>query len=175
MHYGNVYPGEENNDVVDVTENPSETGKQFGNNQESNTAPINEKSLKEKFLAKISLGLKFARSANKIDRVNLKKELEDYGRRRRLMWHLRTNEQTFSSDKFRRKSNFKPRNKDVVIKTYLSCLAERLLATEIPSKRYNNFTKEECEFSHSLRNDSAIIIKGSDKGSVVVSGIGQNI
>ena len=39
---------------------------------------------------------------------------------------------------------------------------------EIPSRRYNNLTKEERDALYSLRDDSSIIIKGADKGSVVV-------
>ena len=39
---------------------------------------------------------------------------------------------------------------------------------EIPSRRYNNLTKEERDALYSLRDDSPIIIKGADKGSVVV-------
>ena len=39
---------------------------------------------------------------------------------------------------------------------------------EIHSKRYNNLTKEERDALYSLRDDSTIIIKGADKGSVVV-------
>ena len=39
---------------------------------------------------------------------------------------------------------------------------------EIPSKRYNNLTMEERDALYSLRDDSTNIIKGPDKGSVVV-------
>ena len=39
---------------------------------------------------------------------------------------------------------------------------------EIPSKRYNNLAKEERQALHNFRDDSTIIIKGADKGSVVV-------
>ena len=39
---------------------------------------------------------------------------------------------------------------------------------EVPSRRYNHLTKEEHDALYSLRGDSAIIIKGADKGSVVV-------
>ena len=39
---------------------------------------------------------------------------------------------------------------------------------EIPSRRYNNLTKEERDALYSLRDDSSIVIKGADKGSVVV-------
>ena len=92
-------------------------------------------------------------TANKIDCAKLKTELEEYGRKLRL--HFR-NERSFAAD--RPKSSFNPRNKDVIIETYLSCLEERLLDIEIPSKRFNNLTKEIQE----------AFIKGADKGSVVV-------
>ena len=73
--------------------------------------------------------------ANKIDRAKLKIELEEYGRKLRLMWHFRNDERTFAAEKFRPKSSFNPRNKDATIETYLSCLEERLLDIEIPFKR----------------------------------------
>ena len=46
---------------------------------------------------------------------------------------------------------------------------------ELPSKRYNNLTKEELDGLYSLRNDSTIIRKGANKGSVRLSGIGKTI
>ena len=98
----------------------------------------------------------------------MRRELEEYGRKLRLMWHFRKDERTFSTYKFRSKAFFNPRNKDAIIETYLSCLEERLLDIEIPSERYNNLTKEERDDVYSLRDDSTIIIKGADKGSVVV-------
>ena len=39
---------------------------------------------------------------------------------------------------------------------------------EIPSKRYNNITKDDRDALYSLKDDPSIIIKGADKGSVVV-------
>ena len=39
---------------------------------------------------------------------------------------------------------------------------------EIPSKRYNNLTKDERDASYSLKNDPSIITKGTDKGSLIV-------
>ena len=107
-------------------------------------------------------------TANKIDRAKLKTELEEYGRKLRLMWHFRNDERSFAADRFKPKSSFNPKNKDVVIETYLSCLEERLLDIEIPSKRFNNLIKEEREALYSLKDDHSIIIKGADKGSVVV-------
>ena len=107
-------------------------------------------------------------AANKIDCAKLKTELEEYGRKLRLMWHFRNDERSFVADRFRPKSSFNPRNKDAIIETYLSCLEERLLDIEIPSKRFNNLTKEEREALYSLKDDTSIIIKGADKGSVVI-------
>ena len=107
-------------------------------------------------------------TANKIDRAKLKAELEEYGRKLQVIWHFRNDEQSFAADRFRPKSSFNPRNKDVIIETYLSCLEERLLDIEIPSKRFNNLTKEEQEALYSLKDDPSILIKGADKGSVVV-------
>ena len=67
-------------------------------------------------------------TANKIDHAKLKRELEEYGRKLRLMWHFRNDERPFAADRFRPpKSSFNPRNKNVIIETYLSCLEERLL------------------------------------------------
>ena len=105
---------------------------------------------------------------NKVDRVKLKTESEEYGRKLWLMWHFRNDERSFAADRFIPRSSFNPRNKDVIIDTYLSYLGERLLDIEIPSKRFNNLTKEERETLHSLKDDFSIIIKGADKGSVVV-------
>ena len=176
---------EKKNDIVDGTEDISEPGKQLDNHQDSNTAFLNKKRLEGKLVNKdvinlsrrnlsqseislLSKGLEFVPSANKIDRAKLKRELEEYGRKLRLMWHFRNDGRTFSIDKFRPKSSFNPRNKVTIIGTYLSCLEERLLDIEIPSKRYKNLTKEEREALYSLRDDSTIIIKGAVKGSVVL-------
>ena len=83
------------------------------------------------------------------------------------MWHFRNDERSFVADRLRPKSSFNPRNKDVIIETYLGCLEERLRDTEIPSKRFKNHTKEEREALYSLKDDPSIVIKGADKGFVV--------
>ena len=113
-------------------------------------------------------GLKFVPTANKIDLAKLKTKLEEYGRKLRLMWHFRNDERSFAAYRFRPKSSFNPRKKDAIIETYLSFLEERLLDSEIPSKRFNSLTKEEQEVLYSLKDDPSNIIKDADKGSVVV-------
>ena len=52
------------------------------------------------------------------------------------MWHFRNNERIFDCDtKFRPKSTFNPKNKDVIIETYLSSLEEKLLDIDIPKDK----------------------------------------
>ena len=58
------------------------------------------------------------------------------------MWHFRYDERPFSQERFKPKSTFNPRNKDAIIGTCLSCLKERLLDIEIPSKIFNNLTRD---------------------------------
>ena len=94
--------------------------------------------------------------------------MEEYGKKLCLKWRFRNNDGTFATDKFRPKSSFNPRNKNAIIETYISWLEERLLDIEISSKKYFNIPKEERDALCSLGNDSTIIIKGADKGSVVV-------
>ena len=78
---------------------------------------------------------------DEIDRAKLKTELEEYGRKLRLMWHFRNDRKPFPYEKFKPKSTFNPRNKDTAIETYLSSLAERLLDIDISSKRFNNLRR----------------------------------
>ena len=84
------------------------------------------------------------------------------------MSHFRNDERPFSQERFKPKSTFNPRNKDAVIETYLSCLEERLLDIEIPSKRFNNLTKYERNAMYTLKDDKSIITKDFDKISAVI-------
>ena len=102
----------------------------------SNVINLSRRNLSEAEISLLSKGLKFVPTANKIDRAKLKTELEEYGRKLRLMWHFRNDEKPFSYEKFRPKSTFNPRNKDTVVETYLSSLEEKLLDIGISSKRF---------------------------------------
>ena len=59
----------------------------------------------------------------------------------------------FSRERFKPKAPLNPRNKDDVIETYLSCLEESLLGIGIPSKRFNNLTKDERNAMYNLKDD----------------------
>ena len=107
-----------------------------------NVINLSRRNLSASKISLLSKGLKFVPTTNKIDRPKLKRELEEYGRKLRLMWHVRNDERSFVADRSRTKSSFNPRNKDAIIETYLSPFEERLLDIEIPSKRFSNLTKE---------------------------------
>ena len=159
---------------VDNVLNESENVAMFRGNRlegkfvSKNVINLSRRNLSSAEISLLSKGLKFVPTANKTDQAKLKRELEEYGRKLRLMWHFRNDERPFSQERFKPKSTFNPRNKDAVIETYLSCLEERLLDIEIPSKRFNNLTKDERNAMYSLKDDKSIIIKGADKGSVVI-------
>ena len=120
-------------------------------------------------IALLSKGLKFVPTPNKIDKAKLKQELEVFRRKLRLIWHFQNDERIFDCNKkFRPKSRFNPKNKDVIIETYLTSLEEKLLAIDIPKHKFNNLNKEERKALYSLKNDNIIVIKDADKGSGVV-------
>ena len=102
-------------------------------------------------------------------KAKLKQELEVFGGKLRLMWHFRKGEQIFDHNtKFRPKSTFNPKNKDVIIETYLSSLEQKLLDINFPKDKFNNLNKRERDPLYSLKNDNTIVWKGTGKDSGVV-------
>ena len=71
--------------------------------------------------------------------IKLKRELEESGRKLRLIWNFRNEEGPFSQERFKPKSTFHPTNKHRGIETYPSSLEERF---EIPSHIFNYPTKD---------------------------------
>ena len=49
--------------------------------------------------------------------IKLKREVEEDGRKLRLMWHFRCDERLFSQQIFKPKSTSNPRNNDALIET----------------------------------------------------------
>ena len=135
---------------VDKVTNESENGAMFRGSRldrkfiTKNVINFSRRNLLSPEISFLSEGLKFAPSANKIDRAKLKRELEEYVRKLKLTWNSRNDDTPFYQDRFKPESIFNPRcNKDAVTEIYLSCLEERLLDIEILSKRLNNLTKDE--------------------------------
>ena len=159
---------------------------------DDNRAKLNDNELKGKFVSKnvinlsqrqltksqislLSKGFKFVPTLNRIGKAKLKQDLDIFGRKLRLMWHFRKDEGTFDCNKkFRSKSRFNPKNKNVIIETYLSSLEEKLLDNGIPKDKFNNLTKKERDALYSLKNDNTIVTKGAGKGSGVVVWDGEN-
>ena len=77
--------------------------------------------------------------------------------------------------KFRPKSTFNWKNKDIIIETYLSFLEEKLLDIDIPKDKFNNLSKEKRDALYSLKNDNTIVIKCVDKLSGLLFGTGKII
>ena len=71
--------------------------------------------------------------------IKLKRELEKYARKLRLIWLFRNDERPFSHEIFKPKSTCNPRNKDAVIEIYPSCLEERF---GIPCQIFKNPNKD---------------------------------
>ena len=95
--------------------------------------------------------------------------MEIFGRKLRLTWHFGNGKRIFDCNtKLRSKSTFNPKNKDVIIETYLSSLEEKHLDIDNPKDRFNNLSKEERDALYSLKSDNTVVIKGTDKCSVVV-------
>ena len=134
-----------------------------------NVSNLSQRQLTKSEISLLSKALKFVPTPNRIDKGKLKQELEVFGRKLRLMWHFRNDERIFDCNtKFKPKSTFNPKNKDVIIETYLSSLEEKLRDIYILKDNFNNLSKEERDALYSLKNDNAILIKGADKGSAVV-------
>ena len=98
-----------------------------------NVINLSQRQLTKSEILLLSKGLKFVPTPNRIDQAKIKQELEVFGRKLRLRWHFRNDERIFDCNtKFRPKSTFNPKNKDVIIETYLSSLEEKLVDIDIP-------------------------------------------
>ena len=66
----------------------------------SSAINLSRRNLSKAEISLLSKGLTFVLTPNKIDRAKLKTELEEYGRKLRLMWHFRNDEKLFPYEKF---------------------------------------------------------------------------
>ena len=138
---------------------------QFVNN---NVINLSQRTLSQHEISVLSKGLKFVATPKEIDYSQVKIDLENFGRRLRLKWYFKENEDFSEVPAFRPKSKFNPRNKDVAIEVFLSKLEDELMKTSPEGCNYSNLTREEKVALNNLRSDHTIIIKEADKGSGVV-------
>ena len=107
-----------------------------------NVINLSQRQLTKSEISLLSKGLKFVPTPNRIDKAKLKQELEVFERKPTFMWYFRNDERIFDCNKkFKPKSTFNQKNKDVIIETYLRSLKEKLLDIDIP--KFNNLSKEE--------------------------------
>ena len=75
----------------------------------------------------MSKGLKFVVTPKELDYLQMKKDLENFGRRLRLKWHFRESEDSSESPVFKPRSKFNSRNTDAAIEFYVSRLEEKIM------------------------------------------------
>ena len=75
----------------------------------------------------------------------------------------------FDPNPFKPKSKFNSPKRETAIELYLSRLEQKLLNLGPIKHKYNNLIREERKALYDLRNDTSIIKKEADKGSVVVT------
>ena len=132
-----------------------------------NVINLSKRHLSKDEISLLPKGLKFIPTPKHINKALIKEELETYGRKLRLMWHYRNEEQEITINPFKKKSKFNPKRKDTAIEIYLSRLEEEIFSLD-KKLSYSNLTKEERQAIYSLRDDTSIIIKEADKGSGIV-------
>ena len=96
------------------------------------------------------------------------KDLEKFGRFRRLKWHCRNDKQTFDPNSFWPKSKFNPSNTDAAIELYLSQTKEKLLSCTQIKLTYYKLIREEQQALSYFKNSRSIVIKKADNGSAMV-------
>ena len=79
-----------------------------------NVINLSKKVLTEAQIKVLSKGLKFCPTPKEIDRAKVMEDLENFGRRLRLKWYFRNEEEGFSTNPFKKKSTFNPKQ-DVAI------------------------------------------------------------
>ena len=121
----------------------------------------------------LSRGLSFCPKPSKIDRFQLKEDIQQFFRRLRLKELFHESEgDNDEIPRFRKKSNWTPPcNRDPALETYIKASKDdihRALDRSPRNRPHDNLTSQERKALLSLRNRTDIIIKPADKGSATV-------
>ena len=146
------------------------TGRIEGKFVSENVFNLSSRNITEAEIKVFKKGLGFVPTPEKINRWQLKNDLEKFGRNVRLRMHF-ANEVTpnFSeSPSFRIPSNWTPYINDVYLEVYLSEIKDELMKINEHGMNYSNLRKEERDALHNLSHDDSIIIKPADKGTGIV-------
>ena len=93
-------------------------GRLKGVHVSNNVLNLSRRKLSKSEISLLSKGLKFVPTPSSVDRSAIKHELETFGRRLRLSWHFRKDEQTFDYNPFKTKSILTPEIK-MLLKRYI--------------------------------------------------------
>ena len=113
------------------------------------------------------MGFKFVTTGNKIERVKLKTELEQYEKSSGACKILKTMKDHFIYEMFRPSLHLIQGTRILLLKNFLLLQRRYYCTLVFLLKSVNNLTKEEYNSSYSLRDDSTVILKAPDTGSVV--------
>ena len=135
-----------------------------------NVFNLSHRVLTETEISLLDKGLQFVPTPEKIDRHQIKKDLERLGRHIRLKMHFQYEPSANFSTKpaFRVPSNWTPPINDIQLEIYLSEVEEQLMNINESGKSYPNLSKDELKALKDLANDQSIIIKPADKGNAIV-------
>ena len=110
-----------NFDVFNVNNSATISDNRFeGKFVSANVVNLSGRNLTKAEISLLSKGLKFVPTPRNVDRALLKEQLEIFGRKLRLRWHFRDDENDTIINPFRPKSKFHPKGKDAAIELYLS-------------------------------------------------------
>ena len=135
-----------------------------------NVFNLSNRVLTEAEISLLDKGLQFVPTPEKIDRYQIKKDLERLGRHIRLKMHFRNEptENFSTTPAFRVPSNWTPPINDIQLEIYLSEIEEQLSNINENGKSYPNLSPDELKALKDLANDDTIVIKPADKGSAIV-------
>ncbi len=146
------------------------------NNPPSRTVVnLSGKDLSSSELSLLSKGLKFVPKPPRINRFQLKQDLESFGRRIRLREFFYDPGSSEAENDYRDSRRFvekskwsPPKNRIPEIETYLKAVERDAWGLSRSIRRKDNLTHIQRQALTQLRNRSDIIIKPADKGSAIV-------
>ena len=148
----------------------NENGRMQGKFVSENVFNLSRKTLSPSEITLLSKGLSFVPTPEKIDREQVKSDLERFGRNIKLKLHF-MDQPTLScsvTPTFRPPSKWTPTSYDIQLEIYLSELEEKILQIQEEGHNYPNLSTEERQALNDLMKDKSIIIKSADKGSAIV-------
>ena len=166
--HGETSSQEEEVSNVDFSFDLDDNGRICGHFENDKIINLFERALSEAEVSVLSKGLKFVSTPKELDYSQIIIHLENFGRRLRLKWWFKDEEDFSEIPMFRPRSKSNPRHKDVAIEVYLSKVEDKIMKLSAVGKNFSNLTREEISALNGLKSDRSIVIKEAEKGSGVV-------